>query len=108
MRISDWSSDVCSSDLLLRLFIIFGDEHVEFGLQRLAARFGLVDLRLVGGLDLLRRGGEGVRTGGGDATIGHSDPARLRGGRAGQNRWDESRDGAEGVGPCRSRWSPVP
>src|SRR3546814_11872125 len=95
MRISDWSSDVCSSDLggglerglvlrrLFRFFVIFRGQDVDFGLQRLAARLLLVDLRLIGRLDLLRRGLEGVRA-----------------------RSEERRVGKECVSTCRSRWSP--
>src|SRR3546814_2278430 len=84
MRISDWSSDVCSSDLL-RLLIIAGDEDVEFRLQGLAARFGLVDLRLLGGLDLLRRGREGVGAGSGKTHVGDRDRLCLRGGGNGDD-----------------------
>src|SRR3546814_9339318 len=96
MRISDWSSDVCSSDLL-RLLIIAGDEDVEFRLQGLAARFGLVDLRLIGGLDLLRRGREGVGAGSGKTHVGDRDRLCLRGGGYG----DDGRNRQAGDRQCR-------
>src|SRR3546814_14999596 len=98
MRISDWSSDVCSSDLL-RLLIIAGDEDVEFRLQGLAARFGLVDLRLIGGLDLLRRGREGVGAGSGKTHVGDRDRLCLRGGGNG----DDGRNRKAGDRPRRSK-----
>src|SRR3546814_19810761 len=74
---------------LFRFFVIFRDQDVDFGLQRLAARLLLIDLRLIGGLDLLRRGLEGVRARGGD-------------------RSEERRVGKECVSTCRSRWSQSP
>src|SRR3546814_20935929 len=33
MRISDWSSDVCSSDLLLVRFLVHENQHVAFGVK---------------------------------------------------------------------------
>src|SRR3546814_10500180 len=80
MRISDWSSDVCSSDLDARLDIrfehqprLFGDRFIEF-----AAVGG--DCREI---DLGHFGGDG---------------AGLRS--------EERRVGKECVSTCRSRWSP--
>src|SRR3546814_5323448 len=101
MRISDWSSDVCSSDLrgrlkrslvlrrLFRFFVIFRDQDVDFGLQRLAARLLLVDLCLIGRLDLLRRGLKGVRARGGDADVGNADALGLCESRGRQHRSEE-------------------
>src|SRR3546814_6540947 len=78
MRISDWSSDVCSSDLDL-------GAHAE----------GEVDERLavVAGGVLLRIGLE-------DGALGL---ARLR---QRHLRSEERRVGKECVSTCRSRWSP--
>src|SRR3546814_1666966 len=89
MRISDWSSDVCSSDL-----------------QRAAVMLGL-DVPAQGGV-----GGEGVhvapgalhRVVGREALGAHQriEPVdRPRG-----NRSEERRVGKECVSTCRSRWSP--
>src|SRR3546814_11634404 len=100
MRISDWSSDVCSSDL----------DHTT-GLHVVAE---LLDL---GGaeLDLLQRG-LGVLVGAAGEAAGHR--ARLRALRDDERhralarqlgryvRSEERRVGKECVSTCRSRWSP--
>src|SRR3546814_8137256 len=76
MRISDWSSDVCSSDLVAAI-------GVERGLGRLVA-FG--DDR-------------GDAAGGGEELGGLGVDDR-------QIRSEERRVGKECVRTCRSRWSP--
>src|SRR3546814_8983816 len=86
MRISDWSSDVCSSDLALTY------ETPDGFHQRLDLRFQLRVLKLPVGI---RRRGD----------------RRLRGGGHGQEsqneqRSEERRVGKECVSTCRSRWSP--
>src|SRR3546814_10017150 len=78
MRISDWSSDVCSSDL-------FGDARVQAGV---GARVGLVDAGAEHGHGGAARGQRGLVRGGVDA------------------RSEERRVGKECVSTCRSRWSP--
>src|SRR3546814_19064574 len=96
MRISDWSSDVCSSDLLRCAFLI--------GLQEdLADRGGDDSVLALGHI------GQG---------IAHEvHPAALPGGAhdAGDRalealvsigRSEERRVGQECVSTCRSRWSP--
>src|SRR3546814_11957846 len=101
MRISDWSSDVCSSDLQLGAEGDGGgkageDERCRAG-QRLGHREdraeGAAQQRLVGGddrgpgpHDQQRAAGEGERDGG--------------------DRSEERRVGKECVSTCRSRWSP--
>src|SRR3546814_8985868 len=122
MRISDWSSDVCSSDLrgrlkrslvlrrLFRCFVIFRVQDVDFGLQRLAARLLLIVLRLIGGFDLLRRGTEGVRARGGDTDVGDADTLRLResGGRHyGRNRQRGDRQRGSGKDFLHQNWVPT-
>src|SRR3546814_19484511 len=104
MRISDWSSDVCSSDLLpaftladpvySRLHIVeyttlrHAAQHPECMRQRIEQHF--VGLKQVGSRD------------GSVANMGH--------GRAESPSWgirsEERRVGQECVGTCRSRWSP--
>src|SRR3546814_2804894 len=85
MRISDWSSDVCSSDLpraadagggdhfgaqvAQRVLAVHGDDHIVFDQQDVAA--------------LEQRG-------------------------RGRRRSEERRVGKECVSTCRSRWSPYP
>src|SRR3546814_1908382 len=82
MRISDWSSDVCSSDLL----------------------FARIFLRHIAKADALARhiGGAGI--------CGHDqhDVAEIDGLAVvvGEARSEERRVGKECVSTCRSRWSP--
>src|SRR3546814_8697205 len=92
VRISDWSSDVCSSDLIVRR-------------RAVGARSRLYPRRIEGGGRRLRR----VRADG-----DRRDRCRgaRRGGRAAeadrQFRSEERRVGKECVRKCRSRWSPYP
>src|SRR3546814_18151858 len=95
MRISDWSSDVCSSDLRQRI--------VQVELAALDVPGGRVGRGGVALRDrpgaiaaVLRRvecriGGEGVTVGGGGEA---------------PHRSEELRVGKGGVSTCRSRWSP--
>src|SRR3546814_17072854 len=112
MRISDWSSDVCSSDLLL-----VAAAHLEHG-------FGLNVRRgaLGGGLQLVgqRQRVPRLRIGRGLGTHGSGeagfDVADLCGGRRlpqhlgnrgdALGRSEERRVGKECVSSCRTRWSP--
>src|SRR3546814_4798810 len=83
MRISDWSSDVCSSDLPDHFQLAAGIEHdPAAGFWRLAeAKLGL-------GLTLIE-----------DALDQDLDAATAI-------RSEERRVGKECVSTCRSRWSP--
>src|SRR3546814_8211556 len=101
MRISDWSSDVCSSDLDMELLpwsraiglarerpmtCVFTTAHT---VDR-NAQFKWVEPLLVERTLLIRAAGSGV------------DPADLAAARS-----EERQVGNEGVGTCRSRWSPL-
>src|SRR3546814_19178080 len=108
MRISDWSSDVCSSDL-----ICFDDESLGVGFDdeegRLAVEFCGDDE-------------EFGRSGGGHQALdavelvaaGGAHCLGLQGKRIEQCAWfvdhhcrsEERRVGKECVSTCRSRWSP--
>src|SRR3546814_15290934 len=85
MRISDWSSDVCSSDLNHAALHTFVQEHMGDGAAELV----------------------------GDGLFDHGAPEaglqRLPYGRS-PSRWrsrsEERRVGKECVSTCRSRWSP--
>src|SRR3546814_15986614 len=106
MRISDWSSDVCSSDLerdpqlahaLLR--------HLDVAVARdrpalVDALDGDADLAVELGADRLDRGDQRLRCG--DAHRGgrhrHPDAVAWRS--------EARRVGKEGVSTCRSRWTP--
>src|SRR3546814_14318691 len=109
MRISDWSSDVCSSDLLAARAAGLTDSGAPWGI---AAAFvvglplgagivalvgGPVETRFAPSLAILLIGGLivgfGTRLGSG-CTSGHGV------------RSEERRVGKECVSTCRSRWSP--
>src|SRR3546814_8847383 len=79
MRISDWSSDVCSSDLTMRL-------------ARLGE--GRVDRSVVGDVAFTENAGDLVRDGDALFLLQVED------------RSEERRVGKECVSTCRSRWSP--
>src|SRR3546814_9709068 len=81
MRISDWSSDVCSSDLRFRkVGDIVGAPQHEAVAQRMRVIIDAVDLR--------------------DPRIGTRGQQRVG------ERSEERRVGKECVSTCRSRWSP--
>src|SRR3546814_10163913 len=88
MRISDWSSDVCSSDLLQRS-IGDGDAGPKtlggVALKRLA--FAQIEI-----MDMIG--------------LASHEPARLPRQIGGDGRSEERRVGKECVSTCRSRWSP--
>src|SRR3546814_6631734 len=87
MRISDWSSDVCSSDLSRLLLIAAGAANggIESMLvDRLPQPLGFHDIRVQGG-----------------AMIERIDAPRQA-----LRRSEERRVGKERVSTCRSRWSP--
>src|SRR3546814_11973276 len=101
MRISDWSSDVCSSDL-------FGDEILDRQLRpalgfhlgsEVAGDLGpdvAHQIRLTR-LESFHRRAMGIG-------LTRLLPARLQ--RLGPSRSEERRVGKECVSTCRSRWSP--
>src|SRR3546814_11358954 len=116
MRISDWSSDVCSSDLVEFRFALEGDLVIVFeligdlgdagaadgaevvippvdALARLAVIRGPTE---VGGVDL---GGRRIIE---TTKLGGADEVHL----ADARRSEESRVGKEGLSTCQSRWSP--
>src|SRR3546814_9560583 len=78
MRISDWSSDVCSSDLYL---FRYQSKYGEGGFKRLI--------------------GEGF-----NVRNGHYNYAPTVTGPGHASRSEERRVGKECVSTCRSRWSP--
>src|SRR3546814_1602568 len=102
MRISDWSSDVCSSDLPR-------SGHGLPAVQSLPAYDGPRQLHT--GADLGAQDAEG-----GGRQAGDEVPRACQDSRTGKQvprptlRWparsEERRVGKECVGTCRSRWSP--
>src|SRR3546814_10966205 len=95
MRISDWSSDVCSSDLRSE---IFTGRVERKGIH--ADREKIDEAAAVDGGSVRR----------GQCHIVGARVARLAGraagGGGGSGRSEERRVGKECVSPCRSRWSP--
>src|SRR3546814_11427792 len=95
MRISDWSSDVCSSDL-----VMFNPSSTEtFGnvtLEAMASRLPVVAARATGSLSLVTEGVNGLLT----------TPDDIEESAAALARSEERRVGKECVRTCRSRWSP--
>src|SRR3546814_14216146 len=95
MRISDWSSDVCSSDLFLEL--------ARQRLRRiLVERLAAIDDDLVGARSSRDVGFLFARHPRDDARAERL--AQLDRGDA--DRSEERRGGKEGVSTCRTRWSP--
>src|SRR3546814_3787833 len=90
MRISDWSSDVCSSDLLV----------VVIALAALAASIAVVPRRAEQALMMMRSGNLG------DAQALLEENLADGNLKAGTIRSEERRVGKECVSTCRSRWSP--
>src|SRR3546814_11352561 len=88
MRISDWSSDVCSSDLLVVLIFL---------LQRLHLGLHGPHRRHAGELAL----GDGEHQ-----APDHEGQADDRHAEIADMRSEERRVGKECVSTCRSRWSP--
>src|SRR3546814_11879020 len=103
MRISDWSSDVCSSDLPVRTqrreeyLEIFAARQRAVGDDRYLAVHAPVDDEGAPG-DARRILDEG-------ADIGVADVERILG-QHWTGRSEERRVGKECVSTCRSRWSP--
>src|SRR3546814_14603837 len=104
MRISDWSSDVCSSDLALLLEGLVVVRDPLLGLGRVNEREGEgTDAELCGEVDGVPvRAGHPERRGrllhrlGGDVAHGHREVLRSEGRRVGK----------EVVHEFRSTWSP--
>src|SRR3546814_11710212 len=102
MRISDWSSDVCSSDLpdvrslriplryLANLLTAGKEEPVALALERMLAMRGYMRAKTV------------------DGAINQAIATRvgLTGAQI-EDRSEERRVGKECVGMCRFRWSPL-
>src|SRR3546814_15478014 len=104
MRISDWSSDVCSSDLIEQ----DGVRHVTLAsLDRLLAIFGFIDVKAEAFENLARHHAHNFRIIDDQARLHVPAPASfpvLR--TAPLLRSEERRVGNECVSTCRSRWSP--
>src|SRR3546814_19055128 len=115
MRISDWSSDVCSSDLSAALIILPGTKATIADLEFLRAQGWDIDIAAH-----VRRGGHVLGICGGYQMLGRTiaDPEGIEGAAATVSglgylpvetvlgRSEERRVGKECVSKCRSRCSP--
>src|SRR3546814_12131821 len=101
VRISDWSSDVCSSDLLRRISSSSAMTQVGAVLASVS-----VDMAVVLGGACRQRDGGGHAVGeiGGDAEMGGVAVGQAQA-FAHVLRSEERRVGKECVSTCRSRWS---
>src|SRR3546814_13376381 len=106
MRISDWSSDVCSSDLKAATLDLAVDGATEKMRHALSNLFGKLESRVLstGHLDdpLLSEEPAHVT----DARIQEAFPERQQ--ARGKERSEERRVGKECGSTCNSRWSPDP
>src|SRR3546814_15207052 len=93
MRISDWSSDVCSSDLQAGAFADECVAALRTGIERESGNCH--DLAA-----LLVRQSRGDQRSGAGFRLDHDHPQREA------RRSEERRVGKECVSQCRSRWSP--
>src|SRR3546814_12208022 len=111
MRISDWSSDVCSSDLALVFARWAGGASGAFGPERVVFDGTTVRSFSASDDDEILISAETVRRlGSYAAVLSHLaaaeleiPPFRIDGARS-----EERRVGKECVSTCRSRWSPDP
>src|SRR3546814_5225127 len=100
MRISDWSSDVCSSDLEVTAARTMLDRtHDRFDLwpERLIADTGYGSAEMLNWL---------VHERGIEPHIPVFDKSKRTDGIFSRDRSEERRVGKECVSTCRSRWSP--
>src|SRR3546814_12715722 len=99
MRISDWSSDVCSSDLIARARFFISEQfasnmdHLKSGALTADELLTMMIFGLPGKAPSLR-------------DIYEMNAAAWLGARVHVVRSEERRVGKEGVSQCRSRWSP--
>src|SRR3546814_11281232 len=109
MRISDWSSDVCSSDLTPDHGVVANAQNtgVTGSLDLIIGADGLGTVSLLGneGLSDVTSGGQPVTY-----VVDPSDPSLLiahtGGDETDESRSEERRVGKECVSTCSSRWSP--
>src|SRR3546814_13548614 len=99
MRISDWSSDVCSSDLPVRLARDGGEERLlDFVYQPIRDARGEVSGIFVEATDSTER----ARA---EAALRESEERLKLALESSRMRSEERRVGKECVSTCRSRWS---
>src|SRR3546814_14940087 len=100
MRISDWSSDVCSSDLLTLGFTYNPASQIAQATRSNTA-YSWTDA--ANGTDSYTTNGLNQYTAAAGASLGYDNRGNLT---SIGPRSEESREGQEGVSPCRSGWPP--
>src|SRR3546814_11343029 len=103
MRISDWSSDVCSSDLIAAVESGYMKQALVSSHAARRARIESGEDKVVG-VNCFETTEPSPLTADLDAAIQTADPEAEQ--AALRSRSEERRVGQEGVSTCRSRWSP--
>src|SRR3546814_11290156 len=108
MRISDWSSDVCSSDLDVETAKKTGRTQFEAMLKYLRGHPGVRHLLVEKTDRLYRNIKDWVTLDGFDIELHLVKEGMVlsRDSRSSEKRSEERRVGKECVSTCRSRWSP--
>src|SRR3546814_16614805 len=107
MRISDWSSDVCSSDLSRFVEILYFDEHkVRFARVSEFRHAAFANARSADGDIGTFTGAIDARKASDVADSGFDDVVENAAGVEGRS--EERRVGTECVSTCRYRWAPDP
>src|SRR3546814_18072723 len=101
MLISDWSSDVCSSDLRYDFEKIF--HPLALPPRRLARKPGLIRGTVVANIDRRRCALDDIEL---LDMFGEFGDNLHRGGAGADHRSEERRVGKGCVSTCRSRWTP--
>src|SRR3546814_15283448 len=102
MRISDWSSDVCSSDLLVDAVIVdLGEDDLLFQAHGIIATAVEAGRRHAAEIADARHGDR-------DQAVEEFIHAFAAQGDLAADRSEERRVGNECVSTCSSRWSPYP
>src|SRR3546814_12905971 len=117
MRISDWSSDVCSSDRVEAMGINRSDVIFRYGHHPVKPQFpSLIGSEAAGTVEAIGEGVQGFSVGEAVSVIPRMAPEHGTCGEiinvparfVTRHRSDERRVGKECVSTCRSRWSPYP
>src|SRR3546814_2066617 len=108
MRISDWSSDVCSSDLTDQRECRADRDDRRGRAEQGEEQDRLVETGAVGGRQSVALAQQGALVGDdfGQQIVDPGQPVALTGGVEFGNRSEERRVGKECVSTCRSLWSP--
>src|SRR3546814_17531974 len=103
MRISDWSSDVCSSDLLRETLTRLRTEEAGFSLTELLTAKVIGSIVLWSLMTLMTTGLHKSLEVGDRAEAAQNGRAAIDR----MTRSEERRVGKEGVSTCRIRWAPL-